>query len=67
MQTQSGTTEVMTKRSYTVYEIMAILEIGRTTAYKFVHSGTFPIRKVGRRIRIPKAPFDEWFDKRNQT
>lgn len=66
MQTHDSTTAGQNKRSYTVQEIMEILEIGKTTAYKFVHTGVFPIRKVGSRIRIPKAPFDEWFDKQNQ-
>lgn len=66
MQTHDSTTASQSKRSYTVQEVMEILEIGKTTAYKFVHSGVFPIRKVGSRIRIPKAPFDEWFDKQNQ-
>ena len=64
---RSSTTTGNAKRSYTVMEIMDILEIGRTTAYKFIHTGVFPIRKVGRAIRIPKASFDEWFDKHNQT
>ncbi len=66
MQTHDSTTTGQAKRAYTVQEIMVILEIGRTTAYKFVHSGAFPVRKVNSRIRIPKAPFDEWFDKRDQ-
>ena len=63
MQTHDSATTGQVKRSYTVQEIMDILEIGRTTAYKFVHSGVFPVRKVG---TIPKAPFDEWFDKQEQ-
>ena len=66
MQTHDSAAAGQTKRSYTVQEIMDILEIGKTTAYKFVHSGVFPVHKVGTRIRIPKAPFDEWFDKQEQ-
>ncbi len=67
MQTHDSATETQEERSYTVAEIRKILKIGRTTSYKLIHTGIFPVRKFGSTIRIPKAPFDEWFDKRNQT
>ena len=67
MQTPNSATCCKTKRSYKVAEIMDILEISRTTAYKLVHSGAFEIRKIGSSIRIPKASFDEWFDKHHQA
>ena len=51
------------KRSYTVEEIMIILGIGKTSAYKLVHSGQFKVVKVGKAIRVSKESFDEWFDK----
>ena len=56
-------TQLQEKRSYTVYEIMDIMNIGKTTAYKLVHSGLFHVVKVGNSgIRISKRSFDKWFD-----
>ena len=50
------------KRSYTVYEIMEIMNIGKTTAYKLVHANLFHVVKAGSGIRISKRSFDKWFD-----
>ena len=46
-----------------IREIAEILGIGRTSAYKLIHSGVFQIVKIGSTIRISKASFDEWLDK----
>ena len=51
------------KRTYTVDEISEILGIGRTAAYRLVHSGEFKIVRVGTAIRISKESFDAWLDK----
>lgn len=59
----SSATQYVTKRTYTVGEISKILGIGRTSAYKLIHSGAFQIVKIGTAIRISKASFDEWLDK----
>ena len=67
MQTSDSADGCRIKKSYRVYEIMEILEVSKNTAYKMAHSGAFEIRRVGRSIRIPKASFDEWFDKHHQT
>lgn len=39
-------------KTYTVDDMAAILEIGRTTAYKLANSGAFKIIRVGNVIRI---------------
>ena len=49
-------------RAYTVEEIAAILNIGRTTAYLLVKEGHFKIVRIGNAIRISKKSFDEWLD-----
>ena len=59
----SGAAQYVGKRTYTVEEISQILGIGRTSAYKLIHSGAFQIVKIGAAIRISKASFDEWLDK----
>lgn len=50
------------KRTYTVKEISDILGIGRTAAYKLVHSGVFKTVQIGTTIRVSKQSFDEWLD-----
>lgn len=49
-------------RAYTVDEIAAILNIGRTTAYLLVKEGHFKTVRIGNAIRISKKSFDEWLD-----
>lgn len=52
-----------TKRTYTVDEIAHILGIGRTAAYRLVHTGGFKVVRIGTAIRISKESFDAWLDK----
>lgn len=49
-------------RTYTVEQIAAILNIGRTTAYLLIKEGHFKIIRIGNAIRIPRKSFDEWFE-----
>ena len=49
-------------RTYTVEEIAALLNIGRTTAYQLVKEGHFKTLRVGNAIRISRNSFDEWFE-----
>lgn len=51
------------KRTYTVEEIAKILGIGRTAAYRLVHSGVFKMVRIGSSIRVSKVSFDDWLDK----
>ena len=50
------------RRTYTVDEIAAILNIGRTSAYLLVKEGHFKVVRIGNAIRISKKSFDEWLD-----
>lgn len=53
------------KRTYTVDEIQDILGIGRSSAYNLVKQKVFPSVRIGRVIRIPAKPFDDWLDLQN--
>lgn len=44
----------------TVSDIQKILRIGRCSAYELINTPGFPVKKIGRAIRIPKAAFIEW-------
>lgn len=51
------------KRTYSVAEIMEILEIGRNKAYELCNSNAFNIVRIGKLIRVSKSSFDAWLDK----
>ena len=48
-----------------VTDVASILSISKVSAYGLVKSNGFPVVRVGRRIKIPKAAFITWLD--NQT
>ena len=50
-------------RTYTVEQIAAILNIGRTTAYQLVKEEQFRIVRIGNAIRVSKKSFDEWLER----
>lgn len=45
-----------------VNDVASILGISKVSAYELVKSKGFPVVRVGRRIKIPKAAFIEWLD-----
>ena len=49
-------------RAYTVEQIAAMLNIGRTSAYTLVKEGHFKTVRIGTAIRISKKSFDEWLE-----
>ena len=49
-------------RTYTVEQIAAMLNIGRTTAYQLVKQEEFRIVRIGNAIRVSKKSFDEWLE-----
>ena len=51
------------RRAYSVDDIMAILDISRSTAYILIKKNYFRSIKIGKQLRIPKTSFDEWLDK----
>ena len=51
------------KRAYSVDDIMAILDISRSSASILIKKNLFRSVKIGNQLRISKASFDEWLDK----
>ena len=51
-----------TAHTYTVEQIAAMLNIGRTTAYQLVKQEEFRIVRIGNAIRVSKKSFDEWLE-----
>lgn len=45
---------------YTTEDLIRILKISKTTAYKLVNSKGFPAIKFGKVVRIPKDKFESW-------
>ena len=66
MQENSAVNPVV-RKAYTVEEVRLMLGIGRNSAYKLVHSGMFPLLKVGKSIRVSKSSFDSWLDNKDKT
>lgn len=50
------------KRTYTVYEIQDILNVGKNAIYELVKSNAFHYVKVGGQYRISKKSFDNWLE-----
>lgn len=50
------------KRTYTVNEIMKILNIGKNAAYALVAENQFKSIRIGSSIRISKESFDNWLN-----
>lgn len=46
----------------TVEEMRQILKIGTNSAYNLIHSGSFPVIKIGQTYRIPAEPFYAWLE-----
>jgi len=47
---------------YTVDDVRKILKISRTAAYELVNGNHFPVKHIGRSIRISKAAFEKWLN-----
>ena len=51
----------MEKMLYTVDEVMALLSISRTRAYRAIASGELPSVKIGRRRLIPTEGLEGYY------
>ena len=47
---------------YTVKDIQRILNISKTAAYALVGGSHFPVKHIGRSIRVSKVVFDNWLN-----
>ncbi len=48
---------------YKVSDVMQILGVSKPTVYKIIDAPDFPKIYVGRGIRIPVGPFEEWLNR----
>lgn len=48
------------RRTYTVADIAAILDISRSTAYRLVREDNFATVHIGNTIRISRKSFEDW-------
>ena len=53
------------KRFYTVKEIIGILGLSRVSVYRLVHEPEFPALRIGNRILVPVAGFEDWLAAQN--
>lgn len=44
----------------TVKQMMQLLNISKTTAYKLINTDSFPAIRIGRSIRIDKKELQNW-------
>ncbi len=51
----------------TVGEMRQILKISSNSAYNLIHSGAFPVIKIGQIYRIPAEPFYAWMENPHVT
>ncbi len=49
---------IIPKATYSMDEVAALFHIGRNQAYDGAHRGDFPVIKIGKSIRAPKALID---------
>lgn len=55
--------QIEKKTVLTIKELMEVLKIGRSTAYKLIKTKGFPVARVGKTILIPYDKLLEWLDK----
>ena len=48
---------------YTVKDIQNTLKISKTAAYALVDGTNFPVKRIGKAIRISKEVFENWLSK----
>ena len=60
--TETVPVHIKEKRAYSVDDIMAMLDISRSSAYILIKKDFFRSHKIGHQIRISKVSFDEWVD-----
>lgn len=53
-------------RTYTVEDVVNMLNIDRMATYNLIKEGHFKIVRMGTSIRISKKSFDEWLDDLNE-
>ncbi len=54
------------KRTYTVHEIMDMMNLSRDGAYSLIKKNYFKSVRIGGRIRVSARSFDKWLDSQTE-
>jgi len=65
-QNESSSDACAAKKTYTVMEIAALLQISKSKAYNICGQNLFHVLHVGRALRVSKASFDDWLNNQIQ-
>ena len=58
---ETGTAREIGNTEYlTMEEAVLIAKVSRTTVYDWIRDGCFPVKKVGKSIRIERSSFERW-------
>ena len=60
--TENFSNPTVAKRTYTVAEVIDILDVNRKFFFEQCNSGSFKIVHIGRSIRVSKETFDAWLN-----
>lgn len=52
---------------YRASDVMQILGVSKPTVYKIIDAPDFPKIHIGRDIRIPVGPFEEWLNRQAEA
>lgn len=55
------------RETYKVDEVAPMLGISRNSAYKLAREGAFPVKRMGRRLVVPRARFHAWLNGDEET
>jgi excisionase family DNA binding protein len=50
----------------TVRDVEAELQLGRTRTYELLRSGSIPVIRVGRALRVPRDALRRWVDEETE-
>jgi excisionase family DNA binding protein len=54
--------EPLDRVAYTVAEVAQLLGLSRDRVYELVRCNRIPSKRLGRRIVIPRKPFERWLE-----
>jgi len=52
--------KIKDRQYYTVSEVAEEWNVSLSTVYAWVAKGLIPHLKIGKTVRIPKAPYEQW-------
>ncbi len=52
-------------KTYRVEDVILMLDISRSAAYRLIRKKPFQTKRIGASIRILRSSFDEWLEQQN--